>query len=310
MDGEVTVRLAEVIGGRPLILLAILAVSLVAALLALFLVGRWVGSHLPTLSRWLEAAWGWLMQRRTMQAAQQRHPALWSLAARLTPHSYLVFHLVVGLVVSGAVLLFLALARGIAGDAQLARFDLALANAIYNAVTPTGVRAFVVITAFGSVIALFVLAVIVGVTLLARGERLLLVGWIIGVSGGGLLNWGLKAFFQRTRPVLEQPLAVAASWSFPSGHAMATFVTVGALAYLLFLELRSPAARLSAVAVALVWVLIIGFSRLYLGVHYFSDVIAGYVAGTVWLGAWISGMEIARRLRVSRRPAPAAPTVA
>lgn len=305
------IGLAELIGARPLLLLGTLAASLVAALLALFFLGRWVGSHRATLSRWLAAAWGWIMTRRIVRVARERYPAVWSLAARLTPRGYLIFHLVVGLVISGAVILFLTLARGIAGDADLTRFDLAFANVMYHAATPAGVRAFVFITAFGSVAALFALAGVVGIVLLRRGERLLLIGWIVGVSGGGVLNWILKATFQRTRPVFEQPLAVASSWSFPSGHAMATFVTVGALAYLLFLELRSPTRRVCAVAVALVWVLVIGFSRLYLGVHYFSDVIAGYVAGTVWLGAWISGMEIARRLRVSRRSSPpAAPRVA
>lgn len=255
------------------------------------------------------------MRQPPLQAARERYAGVWALAARLTPRGYLLFHLAVGLVVTSAAILFLRLARGIAGDAMLARFDLALANALYRATTPEGVHVFIVITALGGMPGLLALGLAVAAVLALRGAKLLLIGWIVAVAGGGLLNLGLKALFRRTRPVFAEPPVVLGSWSFPSGHAMSTFVAAGALAYLLFLVLRSPVQRVIVVIVALLWVLLIGFSRMYLGVHYFSDVIAGYVAGTVWLGAWISGMEIARRIRVTRNSsspgasAPGTPTV-
>ena len=76
---------------------------------------------------------------------------------------------------------------------------------------------------------------------------------------------------------------------------MESFVAYGMLAYLAVLWLRSWEARVAAVCGAALLVVLIGFSRMYLGVHYFSDVIAGYAAGGVWLSALITGAETMRR---------------
>ncbi len=95
------------------------------------------------------------------------------------------------------------------------------------------------------------------------------------LAGCGLLNTALKALFARPRPTFADPLAVAAGWSFPSGHSMGTFVAFGMLSYLGLLLLRTLRARLALVALALGWTVAMGFSRMYLGVHYLSDVLAG-----------------------------------
>jgi len=76
---------------------------------------------------------------------------------------------------------------------------------------------------------------------------------------------------------------------------MGSLVAYGMLAYVLVLHLRSTAARNAVIAGAIVLVLVIGFTRLFLGVHFFSDVVAGYAAGTVWLAVCISGLEVLRR---------------
>jgi membrane-associated phospholipid phosphatase len=88
---------------------------------------------------------------------------------------------------------------------------------------------------------------------------------------------------------------VETSYSFPSGHAMESFVAYGMLAYLAVLWLRTWEARVAVICGAALLVVLIGFSRMYLGVHYFSDVIAGYAAGGVWLSALITGAETMRR---------------
>jgi membrane-associated phospholipid phosphatase len=133
--------------------------------------------------------------------------------------------------------------------------------------------------------------------LLARGRRwTLLWTWIVAVAGSALLNQLLKRIFQRPRPHFAHPLLVETSYSFPSGHAMESFVAYGTLAYLaVVLWLRSWEARVAAVCGAALVVVLIGFSRMYLGVHYFSDVVAGYAAGGVWLSALITGAETMRR---------------
>ncbi|MFN2572081.1 MAG: phosphatase PAP2 family protein, partial [Gemmatimonadales bacterium] len=86
------------------------------------------------------------------------------------------------------------------------------------------------------------------------------------------------------------------TWSFPSGHAMGSLVGYGMLAYVLVLfGPRTPRFRAVTITGTAVLITAIGASRLYLGVHYFSDVMGGYAAGLLWLSACVCGVEIARR---------------
>jgi undecaprenyl-diphosphatase len=101
--------------------------------------------------------------------------------------------------------------------------------------------------------------------------------------GGLLLSTGLKAFFTRPRPSVVPHLSAAYSTSFPSGHSMMSaiiYLTLGTL--LSRLELRHPRLRLYFLMVALLLTFVIGCSRVYLGVHYPTDVLAGWTAGLVW----------------------------
>lgn len=109
----------------------------------------------------------------------------------------------------------------------------------------------------------------------ARGTRLLLV-----VPAGMLLNLGLKHLFQRARPVLDEPLVNLATYSFPSAHAVASSVLYGAACALVFMHARSRAVRGLAATGAVAMVLLVAASRVYLGAHYLSDVIAGVALGT------------------------------
>jgi len=93
------------------------------------------------------------------------------------------------------------------------------------------------------------------------------------------------------------------SYSFPSGHAMGSLVGYGMLAYLLVISWADRwQVRVAIVSIAALLILAIGVSRLYLGVHYFSDVVGGYAAGVLWLSAYITGLEIARRQPHSQGP--------
>jgi membrane-associated phospholipid phosphatase len=107
----------------------------------------------------------------------------------------------------------------------------------------------------------------------------------LALAGAGGVNQILKILFRRDRPALALRRAHASGYSFPSGHAMTTVAAYGALAYLAGRHgglTRRPAARLIAAPVALLCALV-GASRVYLEVHYPTDVIAGWAAGTVWL---------------------------
>jgi undecaprenyl-diphosphatase len=150
-----------------------------------------------------------------------------------------------------------------------------------------------VIAAWGLVVVLL---------LLARRKHLLLGGWVAALAGAGLLDVELKRVFHRARPVWDVPPLTAPGWSFPSGHAMGSLVAYGMLAYLLVRNAHSRGQRLGIVACAVVLVLLVGLSRMYLGVHSFSDVIGGYAAGVVWLAACITGLEVVRRKPRDREP--------
>ena len=109
------------------------------------------------------------------------------------------------------------------------------------------------------------------------------------------LNLLLKDLFARPRPRFERPLVVETSYSFPSGQAMESLVVYGMFAYFAVLTLIGQGKRALSVGGVAVLVILIGFSRVYLGAHYVSDVIGGFVAGGAWLSALITGWETIRR---------------
>jgi undecaprenyl-diphosphatase len=119
-------------------------------------------------------------------------------------------------------------------------------------------------------------------------------------AGGGLLDWELKRFFARARPDIAAMLQRAQGYSFPSGHAMGSTVVFAALGYIGFRVLR--AWRWKAGAMALAFTLIIGvaLSRVYLGVHWISDVGAGIVCGLLWVTVTTVAYETYRRIYLIR----------
>jgi undecaprenyl-diphosphatase len=142
------------------------------------------------------------------------------------------------------------------------------------------------------------LGIIVASVLAYRRGWITLSGWAAAFAGGGALNWLLKRIVQRSRPVGSEEFLYGTSFSFPSGHAMGSLIGYGMLAYLL-IAFWPPARRhrTAVVVAALVLIALIGLSRLYLGVHFLSDVIAGYAAGAVWVAVCVTGVEIALRQR-------------
>jgi undecaprenyl-diphosphatase len=143
---------------------------------------------------------------------------------------------------------------------------------------------------------------VVGVWLFIGQQKMLAIAWGMSQALSGLLMGTLKSAFARTRPEFADPL-IGSGWSFPSGHAMGTFVFCAVGCYLLLRGRRSWPLAVAVVTAASGWCVIMAFSRLYLGVHYVSDVIAGMLAGMAWSAVSISAMEILRTRygRSSRR---------
>jgi undecaprenyl-diphosphatase len=213
----------------------------------------------------------------------------------VVPSAYLALHLVLGLLVAVAVAVFAALAEEVLAAGEVAAFDLAFARALHDTRSADWTRAFSVVSWFGTREALTIATAAVAVALLFQRQMLLTVGWLGAQAGGGLLNRALKEAFERTRPEFADPVLAASSWSFPSGHAMGTFILCGVGCYLLLRGRRSWTTATVAITVSASWCAVMAFSRLYLGVHYASDVIAGLLAGVAWVAVCVSALEVLRR---------------
>ena len=118
---------------------------------------------------------------------------------------------------------------------------------------------------------------------------------------GGLMNVGLKHYFDRPRPDLALALRSAHGSSFPSGHAMGSIIVFGALAYLAFRTVRRWRNAAAILAAAITIVVAIALSRVYLGVHWISDIAAGLTIGAVWVVFTTTTYEVFRRIRLLRK---------
>jgi len=195
--------------------------------------------------------------------------------------------------VAGALLLmlFANLAEDLL-DNELLTFDTIIGDYIRGFVSVPLTKWAIIFTHLGSPVVEF------GLLLTAGGFWLFKLKYVwetvvltVCLTGGWLLNVVLKTSFQRARPDLQHLIAVG-GYSFPSGHAMVATVFYGMLGYLIWLNLRdrSKPAWYVPVLTALI-IISIGISRIYLGVHFPSDVLAGFAAGGLWLIGCIVGLH-------------------
>lgn len=282
---------------------AMLTVALLATLaVALAVIARAGWSAREAVWRAFEQRWQRVARSRPARRLAERYPGvLRFLARRLSPGGYLGLHLTIGMLVSlGALWLFGGILEDVVEGEALTRFDVALAQRLHAAATPAGLVVSRLLSDIGSFPSMLGLTIVLTVGLLLARRRLFATVWVIALLGGGVLDFGLKEIVRRPRPVFAHPFALVPSWSFPSGHAMGSLIAFSMITYFLFDRVRSAAGRTAIVAVATLLILGIGGSRLYLGVHYFSDVIGGYAAGIVWVATCISGAAMVRRRRVVR----------
>jgi membrane-associated phospholipid phosphatase len=209
--------------------------------------------------------------------------------------------ILVALAVEAAVLavyLFLAMLILSAGN-RVPEIDRQLKESLHQHATQheTIRQGMILLTQLGSTAFLGVLSLVVAVIVWWKDQRVLAVLCMLGIAGGGLFNLVLKGVFERPRPRFEVggPFVREEYYSFVSGHSMGSTVAYALVAYLLCLVLPKRWQRLTAVALLTLLVLAIGFSRIYLGAHYFTDVIGGFALGTAWVTPLITGIEIMRR---------------
>lgn len=233
----------------------------------------------------------------------------WSVGHARGVYGALGIFLLAGLATSAlAAALFALLARGIGGGA-MPGFDEAAVGwirehrsplldgfAIAGAVLGSGTVTWIVLGA--------------GTLVLAWARRFYSVGLLwLALPGGRILSAELKALFARPRPraddwdlsVFGRAIDFPASPSFPSGHAVTSVIVFGTLALLVVRMEPTVRLRRWTLAAAAALIGLIGLSRIYLGVHYPSDVLAGYLAGFVWVAFAAFAIEVVRYF-AARRP--------
>ena len=247
------------------------------------------GVALALLLAVFAAGW-WLVRRYHVPHGQSTLPPLVYLAVRLAGGF-------AAIVVAAWVFTQIATALG-AADGSMGRADQAFADTLRTHVPPVALQAFALLTRLADTATLTGLCILVAVLLVLRGRRWLALGWVLAVAGNGLLNTTLKDIFARVRPWHGDGPVMASGFSFPSGHSSGAVVAYGMPAYVLArfvpARLHLPMA-LATVALAFS----IGVSRIFLRVHFASDVVAGFATGTAWLLVCITSMELTRWYRRS-----------
>ena len=160
----------------------------------------------------------------------------------------------------------------------------------------TLVTATKTLSTIGSAAVYFPLFAVVAAWLVWRRLPRLALFVVVTVAGSVVINSLVKLAVDRARPVVADPVAHASGMSFPSGHAQSAIVAASVL-LLVFLPALRGASRAAAAAVAVSFVIAIGFSRVALGVHFVSDVLAGYALGLAWVAAMIAAFNAWRRER-------------
>ncbi|MDD3363572.1 MAG: phosphatase PAP2 family protein [Syntrophomonas sp.] len=223
-------------------------------------------------------------------------PLIGLFTKKVTPLNKFANYLIAGMLLGISFFLsFLDLAEDML-NSESGLFDQAIISGFTSIRNPLITEIMKLITAMGSPIIMIIIALISVYFLFIVKKHSWDAGMlIIALTGATIMDWILKLAFHRHRP-LPPGLVPASGYSFPSGHAMVSFVFYGMLIYLLLINFnRSKCTYLSTFFLALL-VLAIGISRIYLGVHYPSDVIAGYAAGGFWLTGCIMGLHTVRHL--------------
>ncbi|MEL3974682.1 phosphatase PAP2 family protein [Rossellomorea oryzaecorticis] len=165
---------------------------------------------------------------------------------------------------------------------EIADFDNGVFNVVHAFISPKLTTLMTSITFLGGVKWLSICTIGVIIILLFMKKYPLAVFAALTVGLGAGFNWLLKWIFKRDRPDIEA-LIEQGGYSFPSGHTMGSFIFYGALAFMLFRAFDRSIYKVLSIIGLSILILCIGISRVYLGVHYPSDIVGGFSAGGGWL---------------------------
>jgi undecaprenyl-diphosphatase len=172
---------------------------------------------------------------------------------------------------------------------------------------PPLTRATLAFTNAHGMLAVTIYGVAFAAWLLVRHERFWLLAFLLTLPGGMLVNALMKLAFARGRPVVPDPVVVLQTYSFPSGHTAGATLFYGFLAAYLVWHVKSWRWRAVIVMAAAMMIVLVAFSRVYLGAHYVTDVAAAMAEGIAWLAlclASVHALRVHASWRAAREPGP------
>ena len=233
-------------------------------------------------------------------------PRLASLSAfvrsRFSADGYLGLHLTIGaLLMIGAAFVFGHVAEDVVMAEAITILDMQVSQWFHAHTTPLLTQCMLWVTRVHSTGGILVLCSVLAFHWVRTKAWDWLVTLVITVPLGMLLNVLLKNVFQRARPSFKDPLLTLTSYSFPSGHAAAATLFYGLLAAYLICRVTPWPWRVVIAVLAILMVALVGLSRIYLGVHYPSDVLAAVAASSGWLAFSLTAVGTWRRWRLVQR---------
>ncbi|MEJ2050383.1 MAG: phosphatase PAP2 family protein [Calditrichota bacterium] len=225
------------------------------------------------------------------------HPAIADFfRQRVSAKLYLFLHLLVGLLISAGFVWFFGriVVNSLRGD-PFSYIDQWVQNQILYFQTPLITAIMKIITRFGGGLIILIGSIFSVIYFFLHRKFADLVIYLATIIGGSVLVLVLKNAIHRPRPVVLVPLLHVQGWSFPSGHALMSVIFWGIITYFLIRYQNSWKIRAFFVVALGFLISLISFSRLYLEVHYLSDIIGGIVGGLIWLTFTITGLEVYQR---------------
>lgn len=196
--------------------------------------------------------------------------------------------------------IFAGVAEDVVAGGSLTGVDASVAAWFHARATPAVTQGMLFFTHLHGTLSVSILALLLAAYLAWRNEGY----WVLTLSAvlpvGMLINVLLKQIFLRARPSFSDPILTLASYSFPSGHVAGATLFYGVLAAFLCSRLRTWPWQAAIVLAACVLVVLVGLTRLYLGVHYFSDVVAAAAWSTAWVVLCLIGVAALKRRRRAR----------
>jgi len=206
--------------------------------------------------------------------------------------------LLIGLLAAAAALVLLTWLGREVMEGEALSLDVRARAMIHSVASPAATRVMLAASLFGGPSFLVPAGLLAALTFFIRGWRRGALLVVITLAGAGLLNWLLKLLFARVRPeAFFDYYPLPGSPSFPSGHSLFAASVFGGLAALLSPRLKNHAMKIAVWSAAVVLAGLVGLSRVYLGVHYPSDVLAGYSVGLIWVTSVAFGDRLARHPR-------------